>query len=93
MRHLFRATRIGWGKVQDGVWFDSASYSKEEAAAQFIPFQGETINGYPYTGYEYDGVKYHHFDYLGEFEDDSMPTNDEEFYESLYYRNHPELAE
>lgn len=73
MRHVFRATKIGWDSGQEGVWFDSEKYTKEEAEAEFIPFQGVTQRGYPYTGYEYDGQKYHHYTYLGEFEDDDMP--------------------
>lgn len=61
MRHVFRATRIGWDRKQDGVWFDADQYTREEAEAQFKPFQGVTQRGYPYTGYEYDGVRYHDF--------------------------------
>lgn len=52
MRHVFRATKIGWDKEQEGIWFDSAYYSAEEAKAQFQPYQGTTRNGYPYTGYD-----------------------------------------
>ena len=35
MKHLFRATKIGWEKEKEGVWFDSDAYSKEEAEAEF----------------------------------------------------------
>lgn len=73
MRHVFRATRIGWNGKQDGVWFDADQYTQEEAEAQFKPFQGVTQQGYPYTGYEYDGVRYHDFYYLGLYDDDDMP--------------------
>ena len=83
MRHVFRATRMGWDQEQDGVWFDSDYYTKDEAEAQFKPYPGVTDRGYPYTGYEYDGVKYHHYAYLGEYEDDEMPHNDTEFYRSI----------
>lgn len=83
MKHLFRATKMGWDKEQDGVWFDSDYYTKEKAEAEFKPFEGITANGYPYIGYEYDGQKYHHVDYLGEFEDDKMPKNNKEYFDSL----------
>ena len=73
MKHLFRATKIGWEKEKEGVWFDSDAYSKEEAEAEFKPYQGTTQRGYPYTGYERDGQKYHDVTYLGEFEDDELP--------------------
>lgn len=86
MRHVFRAKKIGWDEEQEGVWFDSAQYTKEEAEAQFKPFQGVTRNGYPYTGYEYDGQKYHDYLYLGEYEDDKMPRNNDEYIESLLKR-------
>ena len=84
MRHVFRATKIGWNEDQEGVWFDSDQYTKEEAEAEFKPYQGITQRGYPYTGYEYDGQKYHHYTYLGEYEDDKMPRNDEEYLRSLW---------
>ena len=38
MRHVFKAQRMGWDKESDGVWFDSDSYTKEEAEAQFVSF-------------------------------------------------------
>ena len=82
MRHIFKATKIGWDQEQDGVWFDSDQYTKEEAEAQFKPYEGTTMRGYPYTGYEYDGQKYHNYTYLGEYEDDEMPHNDDEYIES-----------
>ena len=83
MRHVFRATKLGWKHEQEGVWFDSDDFSKEEAEAEFKPFESTTQRGYPYTGYEYDGQKYHDYKYLGEFEDDKMPRNDEEYIDSL----------
>ena len=79
MRHVFRATKIGWDREQEGIWFDSAQYTREEAETQFILFQGVTQRGYPYTGYEYDGQKYRDFLYLGEFEDDEMPRNNDDY--------------
>ncbi len=83
MKHLFRATKMGWDHEQEGVWFDSDHYTKEEAESEFKTFEGETQRGYPYTGYEFDGQKYHDVTYLGEFEDDEMPTNNEEYINSL----------
>ena len=68
MRHVFRATKIGWAKEQECVWFDSDHYTKEEAEAEFKPYEATTQRGYPYTGYEYDGQKYHDVTYLGEFD-------------------------
>jgi len=76
MKHVFRATKLGWDKEREGVWFDSDTYSKEEAEAQFKPYEGVTQKGYSYTGYEYDGQKYHDVTYVGEFEDDNLPKND-----------------
>lgn len=80
MRHVFKATKIGWEKEQEGIWFDSSDYTKEEAAAEFKPYEGTTQRGYPYTGYERDGQKYHDVTYLGEFEDDQMPRSDADLY-------------
>ena len=40
MRHVFRATKMGWSKEQEGVWFDSSHYTKDEAKAQFKPYTG-----------------------------------------------------
>lgn len=87
MKHIFRATRLGWDKEQDSVWFDSDDYTKEEAEAEFKPYEGRTQDGYPYTGYEYDGVRYHDYTYLGEYEDDEIPRNNAEYLESLLKRH------
>ena len=86
MRHVFRATKIGWAKEAECIWFDSDYYTKEEAEAEFKPYEGTTQQGYPYTGYEYDGQKYHDYMYLGEYEDDEMPRNNEEYIKSLLKR-------
>ena len=83
MKFVFRATRLGWDEQQDGIWFDSDLYTKEEAEAQIKPYNGTTQRGYPYTGYEFDGERYHHYTYLGEFEDDKMPRNDQEYFDYL----------
>lgn len=83
MKHVFKATKIGWDKEQDGVWFDADYYTKEEAEAEFKPYQGTTQRGYPYTGYEYDGAKYHDFTYLGEYENDNIPKNDDDYFEHI----------
>lgn len=82
MKHLFRATKLGWNNEKEGVWFDSDYYTKEEAEAEFKPYEGTTQRGYSYTGYEYDGQKYHDYQYLGEYEDDEFPHNDEEYWKS-----------
>ena len=42
MRHVFKATKIGWDEEQEGVWFDSDFYSKEEAEAEFKPHNAAT---------------------------------------------------
>lgn len=67
--------------------FDSEDYTEEEAKQEFKKYQGTTERGYPYTGYEYDGQKYHDVTYLGKFEDDEMPHNDDELLEILSKRN------
>lgn len=87
MKHLFKATKLGWKKEQEGVWFDSNEYSKEEAEAQFKPYKGTTERGYDYTGYEYDGQAYHDYTYLGEFDDDNLPKNDIDLLDALIKRN------
>ena len=80
MRHVFKATKLGWEKEQEGIWFDSSDYTREEAQAEFKPFEGVTQEGYPYTGYERDGQKYHDVTYLGEYEDDDMPQSDADLF-------------
>ena len=75
MRHVFKATKLGWGKEKEGVWFDADDYTKEEAEAEFKPYQGVTQRGYDYTGYEFGGQRYHDYSYLGVFEDDEMPKS------------------
>lgn len=30
MRHVFRATKIGWDKEQEGIWFDSAYFQRRK---------------------------------------------------------------
>lgn len=87
MNHLFRAKRMGYEEERDGIYFDANHYSLEEATAQFKPFQGISQKGFPYTGYEYGGVKYHDFQYLGEFPENEMPRNDDEYIEFLLKRN------
>ncbi len=76
MKHLFKATKLGWASEKEGEWLDSQYYSKEEARAQFKPYKGVTQKGYEYTGYEYDGQKYHDVQYLGEFANNKLPKND-----------------
>ena len=87
MKHLFKATKLGWKKEQEGIWFDAEDYTAEEARAEFKPYEGTTQRGYPYTGYEYDGQKYHDITYLGEFEDDELPQNDAELLDIICKRH------
>lgn len=85
-RHVFRATKLGWDREQEGIWFDSDDYSEGEAKAEFKEYKGITQRGFPYTGYEYDGQKYHDVKYLGEYEEEEMPRNNEEYVDSLLKR-------
>lgn len=87
MRHVFRVTKLGWGEEQEGIWFDSDDYTEEEAKAEFVPYQDTTQDGYPYTGFDYQGEKFHDVTYLGEYEEDEMPRNDYEYFESLNKKN------
>lgn len=80
MAHVFKATKLGWKKEQEGIWFDSSAYTKEKAVAEFKPYEGTTQRGYSYTGYEYDGQKYHDVTYLGEFPENHMPRNDADLF-------------
>lgn len=87
MKHLFIATKLGWNKEQEGIWFDSKDYTKEEAEEEFVPYEGVTRRGYAYTGYERDGQKYHDVRYLGEFKDDEVPHNNDEYIDWLLKKN------
>ena len=81
MKHLFKAQKLGWAQEQEIVEFDADAYSKEEATEQFKPYQDFNQKGYPYTGYEKDDTKYHHFSYLGTYEDNDLPdfSNEKRF--------------
>ena len=83
MKHVFKATKLGWAEEKEGIWFHADDFTEEEAKAEFKPYKGYTQDGYPYTGYEYDGQKYHDVTYLGKYEDDRVPKND---YEALAFR-------
>lgn len=63
--------------------FDADKYSKEEAEEAFVPYEGTTQNEYPYTGYEFEGEKLYDVTYLGEFEENKLPHNNDEFIEYL----------
>ena len=82
----FKATKMGWAKEKEGIYFDSSDFTAEEAKQEFKEYHGTTDRGYPYTGYEYDGQKYHDVTYLGEFEDDELPHNDIELMDILIKR-------
>ena len=88
MKHVFKATKLGWEKEKEGIWFDSDDYTAQEARDEFKPYEGTTQRGYSQTGYEYDGQKYHDVTYLGEFEDDEVPHNDLELldYRLRYFK-------
>jgi len=86
MKHLFKATKMGWAEEKEGIYFDSNDYTADEAKKKFKEYQGTTNRGYPYTGYEYGGQKYHDVTYLGEFEDDELPHNDGELLDILLKR-------
>lgn len=86
MRHVFRATKLGWDSKQEGVWFDSDDYTEDEAKSEFKPYSGTTQDGYSYTGYEYDGQKYHDVTYLGDYPDDKMPKDNLDYIDSLVNR-------
>lgn len=75
MKHVFRATKIGYNKERDFIYFDSSIYSRETAEAEFVLYTGITQKGYPYTGYEYNGQRYYDITYCGEFENDKAPKN------------------
>lgn len=81
MRHVFRAQKLGWEK--EGIWFDADKFTEEEARAQFKEYEGTTQRGDSYTGYEYDGDKFYRVTYLGQYEDDEMPKNDAEWWNSM----------
>lgn len=41
MRHVFKAKKLGWGDDKtEGIWFNADDYTKEEAKAEFKPYQG-----------------------------------------------------
>ena len=42
MKHVFKATKIGWGKEKEAIWFDSEKYTAEEARKEFKTFEGTT---------------------------------------------------
>ncbi len=86
MKHLFKATKMGWTKEKEIIYFDSRDFTVAEAKQQFKEYQGITNRGYSYTGYEYDGQKYHDVTYLGEFEDDELPHNDIDLLDILLKR-------
>ena len=54
MKHLFRATKIGQEKEQEGILFESDYDTEEEARKQCKPYDGVTQKRYDYTRYEYD---------------------------------------
>ena len=55
-----------------------ASGSTQASTPNISTYQAMTKDGYPYTGYEFEGEKYHDVTYVGEYEDDEMPTNNDD---------------
>jgi hypothetical protein len=76
MRHVFKATGMGWTPDREGIWFDADHYTKEGAEAQFKLVEKISKEGWPYTAYEYEGDTFRYVQYLGLFDDDGMPNND-----------------
>ena len=75
-RHVFKVTHQGWDSRKEGIWFDADDYSEEEATAQFQRVEKETLKNNHwviYTAYEYQGELFHDVQYLGVFDEDSMP--------------------
>ena len=31
MKHLFKATKMGWAKEKEGIWFDTDDFTADEA--------------------------------------------------------------
>ena len=46
MKHVFKATKLGWEKEKEGIWFDSDDYTAQEAKDEFKPYAGTTQRGY-----------------------------------------------
>ena len=83
MRHVFRATKLGWESEQEGIWFDAMQYTREEAEAQFKPIERVSQKGFCYTAYEYNGQLYHDIFYAGCYDDNDMPRNDDDMINHL----------
>lgn len=87
MQHVFKVKKLGWDEEEEGITFDADVYSEEEVKSAFEEYEGTTMDGYPYIGYEYDGERFHDVTYLGVFEDDEVPHNDDELMEALANRS------
>lgn len=83
MKHVFRAKKMGWDEEQEFVWFDASLYTKAEAEAAFKPYEATNKRGYGYTYYVYDGIKYYSYAYVGLFEDNNLPRNDQDIIDNL----------
>lgn len=42
MKHVFKATKLGWEKEKEVIWFDSDDYIAQEARDEFKPYEGTT---------------------------------------------------
>ena len=67
--HVISAKRMGWEQMYDYWTFPVEQSTKEEAIAQFLPVQKETLKNnnrwYTYTAYEYQGNTYYSIIYSG----------------------------
>lgn len=87
MKHVFRAKKMGWDEEQEFVWFDANLYTKDEAEAAFRRYEASNKRGYGYTYYVYDGTKYYSYAYVGLYEDDKLPRNDQDIIDHLLEGN------
>lgn len=78
MKHVFRAKKMGWSEEEEFIWFDANLYTKDEAESEFKPHEDTNRRGYRFTYYVYDGERYYSYKYLGLFEDDNLPKNNQD---------------
>ena len=45
MKHLFKATKMGWAKEKEGIYFDSSTFTAEEAKQEYKEYHGTTDRG------------------------------------------------
>lgn len=89
MKHLFKVQHFGFDKKKEGIWFDADEYSEEEVKSKFEPIKKSALknnHNVDYTAYRFKdtGEEFYKADYLGKFEDDKMPHNDGELFNSIF---------